>query len=180
MCAVAHTRLFCRTPHPSLPLKGGGDFFLCVSTSDLHIPLLKNFRFRCACNFFWRSLHGRAASSVACRCAKRARGRDFTGCRASFSLGGLRGHSATCRRTCERTLPNGSAHPPGPWRSGVAVLDAGARTTPRNKQGQRESAVDGDPPPGGSDGDDTAQPCSDPDLPAGRPYAGRAVMTRPS
>ena len=82
---------------------------------------------------------------------------------------GLSGPRRVCAFTARldpricRTLPDGSANPPGPWRSGIAVHDTGTRTTRRNKQRQRSLRSKAIRQPGGSDGDGTAQPCSDPE-----------------
>jgi hypothetical protein len=122
------------SPFP-LPQSGGEGF-------EANVLLHRDPYCVVRCCSTWRSLHGRAAPSGAGWDAPKGRGRqerepDFTGCRAFFSLGGVRVHSATCRRTCERTLPDGSANPPGPLAIRHRCDRRRARTTPRNKQGRR-------------------------------------------
>ena len=126
------------------------------------------------------AIAARQSRAIRCRSgAINARRKDFTGCRAFWASAGLRVHSATCARP-DRTLPDGSANPPGPWRSGIAVIDTGARTTRHNKRRQRRLRSRATRQPGGSCGDGTAQPCSDPDCRSGGFTQGQAVMTRPS
>ena len=173
MCAFAHIETYAVVPPTlTLPLTsrsaatdrgvGEGTSFCVFQHRTCTFHLLMNFCLRC---FVW-AIAARQSRAIRCRSgAMNARRKDFTGCRAFWASAGLRVHSATCARP-DRTLPDGSANPPGPWRSGIAVIDTGARTTRHNKRRQRRLRSRATRQPGGSFGDGTAQPCSDPGLPA--------------
>ena len=130
----------------------------------------------CWRNSFWRSLHGRAAPSGADREAGPRREAIADVERTSQGAGHLSA-SAGCAVTARldprnwRALPNGSAHPPRPLVNRCRCERHRAWTA------RGTNCAGGSPVscvtrlPGGTDGDDTAQPCSDPDVPAGRLYA---------